>query len=358
MNYKETMKAMELSLLSGSVPLIIGESGIGKTSLIKEYTYRNNIFLITVDANLLKEGEIGGLPMVNNGNTRYAPYHKLTEMDTYLRENKGKGLIFIDELNRCEHAVQQELMNIILNREINGYKLNDRVIVAAAMNPPNNANDSFESGYEVTDMDPAQEDRFVWLNMDSDPKEWIKWGMEEGKIHPMVIDFISTFRDYLNYKPEDESIFATPRSWERVSKSLYIYEKENFDEKTLYNVVKGNVGISLGHEFISFMKTNENLKFSPDSLYNMEVISQIIKDEIEMSTHSTLYILIKNMLLKFKEEKTSKNRDRFSEVLNLMPKDLRISLMKEIQSDYKDLFEALIKSDTFIEGFFDCYVRS
>ena len=218
MNYKETMEAMELSLLSGSVPLIIGESGIGKTSLIKEYTFKNDIFLITVDANLLKEGEIGGLPMVNNGNTRYAPYHKLVEMDAYLENNKGMGLIFIDELNRCEHAVQQELMNIILNREINGYKLNDRVIVAAAMNPPNRTSESFESGYEVTDMDPAQEDRFVWLNMDSDPKEWIKWGMEEGKIHPTVIDFISTFREYLNYKPEDESVFSTPRSWERVSR--------------------------------------------------------------------------------------------------------------------------------------------
>lgn len=35
-------------------------------------------------------------------------------------ENKNYDgvLLFIDELNRCEHAVQQELMNLILNREI------------------------------------------------------------------------------------------------------------------------------------------------------------------------------------------------------------------------------------------------
>ena len=39
-------------------------------------------------------------------------------------------MLFIDELNRCEHAVQQELMNLILNREINGFKMPEEVRVA------------------------------------------------------------------------------------------------------------------------------------------------------------------------------------------------------------------------------------
>ena len=41
--------------------------------------------------------------------------------------NGNKVLLFIDEINRCEHTVQQELMNLILNREINGYKLHNDV---------------------------------------------------------------------------------------------------------------------------------------------------------------------------------------------------------------------------------------
>ena len=52
-------------------------------------------------------------------------------------EKGNNVLLFIDELNRCEHAVQQELMNLILNREINGYKLNKDVKILAAMNPSN-----------------------------------------------------------------------------------------------------------------------------------------------------------------------------------------------------------------------------
>ena len=58
-------------------------------------------------------------------------------------------MLFIDEINRAEHAVQQELMNLILNREINGFLLDDRVRIIAAMNPE----DSFD--YQTIDMDPA-----------------------------------------------------------------------------------------------------------------------------------------------------------------------------------------------------------
>lgn len=69
-------------------------------------------------------------------------------------EKGNNVLLFIDELNRCEHAVQQELMNLILNREINGYKLNKDVKILAAMNPSNEY--GAELDYQVVDMDPAQ----------------------------------------------------------------------------------------------------------------------------------------------------------------------------------------------------------
>ena len=67
MNFKETLKTLELVIKTGEVPLIIGESGIGKTSLIKQLCRNEDYYLITIDANLLKEGEIGGLPTVEEG---------------------------------------------------------------------------------------------------------------------------------------------------------------------------------------------------------------------------------------------------------------------------------------------------
>lgn len=358
MNYKETFEAVELALLSRAVPLIIGESGIGKTSLIKDFSKKNDMYLVNIDANLLKEGEIGGLPMVVGGKTFYATHHKLMEIDAWLQNNPGMVMLFIDEINRCDHSVQQELMNLILNREINGYKLSDRVLVAAAMNPTSKMDSFKETDYQVVDMDPAQEDRFVWFNMDSDPKEWIRWGMEEGKIHEQVLQFISNFREYLSYSSDDEYIQATPRSWERVSNALKVFEKRNYEDKTLYHLVKGNVGTKLAQEFTTFLEDNRNPLISPEDLFEMEVLGQFVRDEITQASHSRLYILAKNMILKLRDRMNEKHGDRFSEVLNLMPKDLRISVMKELKSDYPDVYPLLLNSDTFIEGFFDCYGRS
>ena len=42
MNYSECINAVSLVLESNEVPLIIGESGIGKTSLAKELSRINN----------------------------------------------------------------------------------------------------------------------------------------------------------------------------------------------------------------------------------------------------------------------------------------------------------------------------
>lgn len=358
MNYKETLQAVELALLSGSVPLIIGESGIGKTSLVKDFSLKNNLHLINIDANLLKEGEIGGLPMVVQGKTHYAPHHKLTEMDEFLKTHEEGVMLFIDEINRCDHSVQQELMNLILNREINGYTLDDRVFVAAAMNPTSKMESYRETDYQVVDMDPAQEDRFIWYQMDSDPKEWIRWGMEGGGIHDTVVSFISSFPAYLNYKGADEYMTSTPRSWERVSKALKVFDDKAYDEKTLYHLVKGNVGTKIAQEFMGFLNDNKNPLLNSKDIFEMEVLNQFVQDEIQQSSHSRLYILAKNMIMLLKEKMSKERAERFAKTLNLMPKDLRISLMKEIKADYEPIYLDLQDSHEFMEGFFDCYGRS
>ena len=66
MNFIDTLKSVELVLETNEVPLIIGESGIGKTALAKKLAKENNWSLVVIDGNILKEGEIGGLPTVEN----------------------------------------------------------------------------------------------------------------------------------------------------------------------------------------------------------------------------------------------------------------------------------------------------
>ena len=360
MNFTEAMNTIELVTMTDDVPLIIGESGIGKTSMVRQIAKNNNLAIVNIDANLLKEGEIGGLPFVNNGRTEYATHYKLTEVSSLLKDTKYNGVIlFIDELNRCEHAVQQELMNLILNREINGYRLDSSVKIIAAMNPSNKYDNFENSDYQVIDMDAAQEDRFVWVEVDSDSKEWIKWAMtDEADIEEEVIEFISQFPNYLHMPYANENIKPTPRSWERVSKAFKMYKnnKDKYSESIIFNVVKGNVGGGIATDFIGFARNFNSPLIKAEKLLDYDFIPYEIKEIIQKENHSRLYMLAKRLVQLLNEEE---NRDKIKllgEVLMCYPKDLRLGVMKDIKEDYNGgLYKEILRQDTFIEAFFDIY---
>ena len=371
MNFKDTLISAELVLETGEVPLIIGERGIGKTALAKKLANKNNFKLVVIDGNLLKEGEIGGLPTIgsyksidSNGNlqekkaTIYAVHTKLKEIDEEIL-NGNKVLLFIDEINRCEHTVQQELMNLILNREINGYKLHNNVKILAAMNPSNKYGEDFD--YQVVDMDAAQENRFVWLNMENDYIDWISWAIEFG-IETEVIEFISTFPEYLQ-KINEEDVRATPRSYERISKTLKLYKekKEIIPRAVFLNVIKGNVGRVIAEEFISFIESNHEALISFEKVFCRNYIDEEVIEIIKKETHTRLYLTAINILKILEsnifsfEKESSFYINRFVKFLKLYPIDLMVGIMKDMKNNYPVIYKLALEDQEFVDAYFEAY---
>lgn len=371
MNFIETLRSVELVLATGEVPLVVGESGIGKTALAKKIAKENEWSLVVIDGNLLKEGEIGGLPTIesyraidSNGNqvekkmTVYAVHNKLKEIDEQIALGK-KVLLFIDEINRCEHTVQQELMNLILNREINGYRLHHNVKILAAMNPSSKYGSDFD--YQVVDMDAAQENRFVWLNMESDHLQWIKWAVSAG-IDPKVIEFISTFPEYLNRKNEDD-VRATPRSYERVSKSYQVYkeQKDVFPRTVFLNVIKGNVGKMIAEEFMSFVESDCKPLMSYEDVFAGDVLSDAVIEQVKRESHTRLYLAAMNILktlelnIKNNEEESAESIARFVAFLKAYPIDLMVGIMKDIKNSYTEVYKKALENEAFVESYFEAY---
>ena len=369
MNFIDTLKSVELVLASGDVPLVVGESGIGKTALAKKLSEKNGWSFIVIDGNLLKEGEIGGLPTVESyskvdGNgilhevktTVYAVHSKLREVD----EEIAKGnlvLLFIDEINRCEHTVQQELMNLILNREINGYKLHDNVNILAAMNPSNKYDSDFD--YQVVDMDAAQENRFVWLNMEPDYSQWLSWAIDAG-IEQKVIEFISTFPEYL-HKINEDDVRATPRSYERVSKTYKMYKdkKEIIPRNVFLNVIKGNVGKVIAEEFISFIESDCSPLISYEDVFYGEALSELVLEKVKSESHTRLYLSAINILKKLESNIENENYDneinRFVEFIKEYPVDLMVGIMKDLKNNYEKVYKIAIENEEFVNIYFNAY---
>lgn len=376
MNYTDTLKSVGLVLATGEVPLIIGESGIGKTALAKELAQQNQWSLVIINGNLLKEGEIGGLPTIESyvvsepeavnplekKSTVYAVHHKLREIDEAIARGKTV-LLFIDEINRCEHTVQQELMNLILNREINGYTLPEGVKILAAMNPSSKYGSDFD--YQVVDMDAAQENRFVWLFMEPDHKQWIDWAIGAG-IEAKVIEFISTFPDYL-HKINEDDLRATPRSYERISSSYRIYkENKNSTPRSVFlNVVKGNVGRVIAEEFVNFAEADYSPLISYDDIFSGTSLPEFLRDKVKEESHTRLYLSARNILqtLESHLSKTPANApddaqssmDRLVAFLKLYPVDLKIGIMKDIRNSYPEIYRQAIENEGFVDSYFESY---
>ncbi|MGN9162845.1 ATP-binding protein [Clostridium sulfidigenes] len=374
MNFNDTLKSVELVIETNEVPLIVGESGIGKTALAKTLARQREWSLVVIDGNLLKEGEIGGLPtveeytikdehgrVVSKKTTIYAIHTKLREIDNLILEGK-EVLLFIDEINRCEHSVQQELMNLILNREINGYKLHDKVKILAAMNPSSKYGSDFD--YQVVDMDAAQENRFVWLNMESDAKGWIKWA-SENKVDRKVIEFISTFPEHLHSINEDD-IRATPRSFERVSKSYKLYKenKDSIPRRVFLNVLRGNLGRIIAEQLMDFMESDNTTLISPEEVFEEEVLSEQVKIRISNESHTRLYLTGSNMInyISSKVEELEgaaikKVIDRFVEFLSFYPVDLMIGIMQDMRKSQKKIYNFILENEDFVENYFAAYTE-
>ena len=249
-------------------------------------------------------------------------------------------------------------MNLILNREINGYTLHENVKILAAMNPSSKYGADFD--YQVVDMDGAQENRFVWLNMESDHTAWLKWAIEEG-IEEKVIEFISTFPEYLHKFNEDD-VRATPRSYERVSKSYKVYKdkKNEIPKKVFLNVIKGNVGKVIAEEFVSFIEADHKPLITFEEVFEGETLNEEVKNKIKSESHTRLYLIAINILKVLEKNIENYNDktsviDRIIEFIKEYPVDLMVGIMKEMKVNYSTIYSLLLENEDFVNLYFESY---
>lgn len=412
------MGPIKMSLMSGAVPIIVGEHGIGKTSIARFISKDLKWRFAHIDGNLLKEGEIGGLPTVigtasgdsgadteevlkvlktlfsklktenkemakyvqthynklkngktvSNGQikTVYAIHHILDKIDRWSKEDPETPiLLFIDEINRCEHAVQQELMNLILNREINGFNLPENVYLMAAANPSNKFSEFKNSTYQTIDMDDAQEDRMRWFFVGSDERVWLDWASTiideetvETIIHPDIAEFIASNPEALNQPNSSDDIKASPRSWERTSDSYKVYlgNSKMFTAQDLFNVVRGDLGPTIALQFTQFLKDNANPMIKPEEIFETnskdETLPEKLRQRLKAESLPRMLMTVKNALrYMIRNKKTQRNMKLFIECVTTLPKDLMVMVMMNILNEHRDFHNKLVAFDEYLDAF-------
>jgi MoxR-like ATPase len=212
--------------------MIWGPPGIGKSSIVNQLARESDIDFVDVRLSQLAPTDLRGLPVAENGISKWFPPEFLPR--------KGKGILFLDELNMAPPAMQGVAQQLILDRCVGSYEVPNGWFVWAAGNRK-------EDRAAVFDMPSPLANRFLHLEVQPDFESFKAYALDKG-VHEQIIAFLS-FRTTLLHKIDPQQpAWPSPRSWVMAS--------------ALHSAglnINPAVGTSTATEFTSYISMYENL---------------------------------------------------------------------------------------------------
>ena len=231
-------------LIHAQAPVVLwGPPGAGKSQMVHQAAERASMEVRDVRAVLLDPVDLRGLPHVEEiDGERVATWAR----PSFLPQS-GRGILFLDELNRAPALVQNGCFQLILDRRLGDHKLGDGWTVISACNRETD-------GGGVTRMPSALANRFTHINVEPDLGDWCVWAAQHD-ISPMVIAFLRFRPNLLHVFDKNEHAYPTPRSWEFVSRIV----KSGPQKSIELALVEGTVGHGAAVEFLAFVQLWRNL---------------------------------------------------------------------------------------------------
>lgn len=189
--------------LSATLPplMVWGGPGVGKSTILRKVAEALGIGFIDIRLAQREPVDIRGLPVPDENSVRW-----LISSD-WPRDPTSRGILLFDELTAADRSLQVAAYEIILDRRLGDlYQLPKGWYIVAAGNRE-------EDMAVATTMSSALANRFMHVELQESPAEWVKWGLQNG-VHPAVIGFIR-FRPDLLFHQENENLergWPTPRA--------------------------------------------------------------------------------------------------------------------------------------------------
>ena len=244
-------------------------------------------------------------------------------------------LLFFDELNRTEMQTMKEMMNIILNKSVNGYDLPWWVDIVSAVNPC-----SQNSSYATNELDDAQLDRFLKIKVDAKLDEWTDYAFLAG-INPDIIEALviseNIFIKRESGQEDTSEMTPSPRSWEMVA-HLYstIHELNNTKfftpeerkgvDDDLRVLIRGKVGETAARTLLENINRKEN-NIKPQEILTGKAltIDKAVRTKFEAQKRLTQKVIsdnvvnyLNNVINEVDKKKTSADEKQKAEYMNFM----------------------------------------
>lgn len=220
---------------------LFGRRGVGKTHIAiqaaKDCGYQINYINLSV----IERPDLAGYPdMHATGNV--ITYKSPIYLPTLTKGEKPNSVILFDEVDKAPPEVTAPLLEILLNRTINGNPINTASCILTG--------NLFNEGSYSNQISLALLDRGAKYILSFNFDKWIDWA-KANNVHDLILGFLRSNPDFACGKVE-ESAYASPspRGWTSASLALIkARDLKIVDIETITQVISGFVGAEAGLRF-------------------------------------------------------------------------------------------------------------
>ena len=311
-------------LIDANQPVMLhGSPGVGKSDIVRQIAKQRGIELIDLRLSQLDSVDLRGIPSVDTKK------HTTSWNTPSFLPTDGKGILFLDEINSAAQATQAAAYQLVLDRKLGDYVMPPGWVIIAA------GNRSTDRAI-VNQMSTALKNRFTHLNYEVNNDDWCDWALRSNiavevlgfiRFRPMLLNEFEQRNESKGEKEriqrlKDVQAFATPRSWEFLSK--VVQQKPSSDIE--YELYTGIVGEGAAAEFMGYLKYYRDLPNLDALLMNPGTAK--VPDE-----PATLYALATGLATKA----TQDNMERVVKYALRLPAEFQVLLMKDAIARDNDL---------------------
>ena len=271
-----------------------GKHGIGKSELVYQLApqavhilgladkYGDDYVFPVVERRASQMADVGdviGVPEPET--TEHGRVTKFAPMTWFAQACSQPCILFFDEVDRANNDVRQSLMELTDSRKIAGHNLHPDTIVIAMVN---GGSHDTNNSYQVSELDPAEHDRWWHVDLEPTVEDWINWANDN--CHPMTVDFIRNNPAHLEHEGEIEphKVYPSRRSWAHFDKCLQMAELTgeeifNGDSPLIYFIGDGYVGKEASIAFKNYLEKYERVVTVEDVLDSKKDLSGLELNE-------------------------------------------------------------------------------
>ena len=349
---------------------VIGDSGIGKTSMVLQVAKELNLNLVKLNLAQIEElGDLVGFPIrqfevCQEDKCLWIDEHAVEEYTKlgykFTGQNRmsycppewiaGKtsgGFLLLDDWNRADIRFIQAVMELIDRQTYISWSLPKDWHILLTANPD-------DGEYLVNSIDTAQKTRFISVNLKFDMKCWGVWA-ENNQVDGRCINFLLKH-------PELVSTSVNSRSITTFFNSISSLDSFETNLPLIQMIGEGSVGTEFTTLFTMFINNRLDKMMSPEDMIHHEkedYVLNTLKGIIgkEKKYRADLASILSTRLVNYslyysKENKIEKKFiDRLAFLMNedLFAVDLKYNVVKSIYNGNTSSFKSLMLNKTLLK---------